>query len=145
LGLLVNGPIASWVPAPTTCGRYVTTNTSWECKNEVKLERENIHKDETGQMNNACGWFDNQYQAKAGRIMIIPAEKCGPGAHFNHEVRIMRPKELKKFKGAIRSFFAGMVGDDLADLSPKRLQELLAAHQLNAEDLLTRYTRPLAE
>jgi len=73
----------------------------WECKNEVKLDRELIHKDETGQMNNACGWFDEHYKgATASRIMIIPAQKCAPGAHFTHDVRIMRPKELQKFKGA---------------------------------------------
>jgi hypothetical protein len=116
----------------------------WECKNEVKLERENIHKDETGQMDNACGWFDKNYKGlTATRIMIIPAQKCGPGAHFTHDVRIMRPQELKKFKGAVRAFFSDMAGDDLRDLSAKRLQGLIDSHKLNPEDFATRYTRML--
>lgn len=118
----------------------------WECKNEVKLDREHIHKDETGQMNNASGWFDANYKGtKALRVMIIPAQKCGPGAHFTQEVRIMRPKELQKFKGAARAFFVSMTGDALDDLSAKRVQELLDAHKLNADDLESRYTRALNE
>jgi hypothetical protein len=116
----------------------------WECKNEVKLDRELIHKDETGQMNNACGWFDEHYKgATASRIMIIPAQKCAPGAHFTHDVRIMRPKELQKFKGAVRAFFVSMAGDALADLSAKRIQELLDAHKINSEDLVPRFTKTL--
>ena len=116
----------------------------WECKNEVKLDREQIHKDETGQMNNACGWFDKHYKgATASRVMIIPAQKCAPGAHFTHDVRIMRPKELQKFKGAVRAFFVSMAGDALADLSAKRIQELLDAHKINSEDLVPRFTKTL--
>ena len=45
------------------------------------------------------------------------SQRCGNGAHFSHDVRIMRPKELQKFKGAVRAFFASMSGDLLTDLS----------------------------
>ena len=118
----------------------------WECKDEVKLEREQIHKDETGQMNNASGWFDEHYKgAKVLRVMIIPAQKCGPGAHFTHDVRIMRPKELQKLKGTVRALFASMAEDAFTDLSPKRIQELLDLHKLNADDLEPRYTRQLVD
>ncbi|EJF8966521.1 DEAD/DEAH box helicase, partial [Escherichia coli] len=38
----------------------------FECKNEVDEDRKEINKDEAGQMNNHCGWFDDFY----------PGEKC---------------------------------------------------------------------
>lgn len=118
----------------------------WECKDEVKLDRENIHKDETGQMNNACGWFDTHYAGdKALRIIIIPADKCGQGANFTHDVRVMRPQELKKLRNAVRAFFMAMTGDDLTDLSAARIQELLDAHKLNPEQFSPSYSRQLKE
>ena len=55
----------------------------------------------------------------------------------------MRPKELQKLKGAVRAFFASMAGDALADLSAKRIQELLDAHKMNSEDLVSRFTKVL--
>jgi hypothetical protein len=114
----------------------------WECKDEVKLDRENIHKDETGQMNNACGWFDTHYAGdKALRIIIIPADKCGQGANFTHDVRVMRPQELKKLRNAVRAFFMAMTGDDLTDLSATRIQELLDAHKLDPEQFTPGYSR----
>ena len=35
-----------------------------ECKSEVHLDRKEIHKDETGQMNNACAWFAKTYKGE---------------------------------------------------------------------------------
>jgi len=44
-----------------------------ECKSEVDLNRAEINKDESGQMNNACAWFEKYYKgATATKILIIP-------------------------------------------------------------------------
>jgi hypothetical protein len=49
-----------------------------ECKSRVLLDRADIVKDETGQMNNACGWFTTAYPgATRTRLLIIPTNKLG--------------------------------------------------------------------
>src|SRR5947208_11307581 len=45
-----------------SAGQYLVV----ECKSEVDLNRAEINKDESGQMNNACAWFEKYYKgAKA--------------------------------------------------------------------------------
>ncbi len=120
-----------------------------ECKSEVKLTRDAINKDETGQMNNASAWFKRNYgDAGAKRIMIIPTKKLGQGAGFNDAVEIMREPSLKKLVSNVRAFFLEFKGLDLGDLSHSKVQELINLHRLAVDDLLTRYSekpiQPLA-
>ena len=68
-----------------------------EDKSEVDLMRTEIHKQETGQMNNSCAWFDKNYKGvNVKNLLIIPTRKLGSGAGFNKEVEIVRDKNLKK-------------------------------------------------
>ena len=55
----------------------------FECKNEAAINRDEIHKDETGQMNNSSAWFQKHYPgAKVKRILIIPTKTLGRAVCF---------------------------------------------------------------
>ena len=93
-----------------------------ECKSEVKLTRDSINKDETGQMNNSCAWFKKNYGGvQVKRIMIIPTKKFGTGAGFTEEVEIMREKNLQRLVGSARSFFLEFKDLDRKDLSDSKV------------------------
>jgi len=112
-----------------------------ECKNEAYTTRKSIHKKETGQMNNACAWFDETYgEVPVKRIMIIPTRKLGPGAYFSHEVEIMGKDNLEKLTRTVESFYNEFLNLNLNDLSREIIQEFLDTHKLSVESLLSEYS-----
>lgn len=112
-----------------------------ECKSKVSTNRREIHKEETGQMNNACAWFSRIYgDQPAKRIMIIPTKKISHAAGFNLDVEIMREGNLKKLTSNVEKFFMEFKTLDLKDLPPTKLHELLSLHKLQVEDLLKSYS-----
>lgn len=115
-----------------------------ECKSEVSLERAEINKEETGQMNNACAWFAKYYKgASATRIMIIPTNKVSKAAGFNENVEIMRKAELSRFKANVRSFFLEFKDLELKNISEKKVQELIDAHGLSIDSILANYSKKI--
>lgn len=112
-----------------------------ECKNKVLTTRVEIHKEETGQMNNACAWFkDNYGDVSVKRIMIIPTKKIAQAAGFNLEVEIMRERDLKRLVNNVQSFFKEFKNLELNDLTSRKIQELLNLHSLRVDDILTKYS-----
>jgi len=100
-----------------------------ECKSEVHLDRKEIYKEETGQMNNAGAWFTKNYKGvKAKNVMILPAGKLANGAGFNEEVQIMRKTELNRLTKNVRSFFAEFASFDFKDLSATKVRTFLNTH-----------------
>ncbi len=82
LGFTTQRPDKEWKEGPDNLwclekGTYLLL----ECKSRVDVDRDDINKGETGQMNNACGWFKTNYVgAKAICIMVHPARnwvRCG--------------------------------------------------------------------
>ena len=144
LGFSTQRPDKEWKEGPDNLwalrdGEYLLV----ECKSEVHLDRSEIAKDETGQMNNACAWFAKNYKgAKAKNIIIIPRTKLANGAGFNEEVQVMRKTELNKLTKNIRSFFAEFASADFKDLSEKKVQALLDTHHLSVEVILNEYSKP---
>lgn len=98
LGFSTQRPDKEWKAGPDNLwalrdGEYLLV----ECKSEVHLDRAEIAKDETGQMNNACAWFATNYKgARAKNVIVIPTPKLANGAGFNEEVQVMRKGELNK-------------------------------------------------
>ena len=141
LGLQCERPDKEWKAGPDNLwgirdGEFVL----FECKNEVERTRAEINRKEAGQINNAIGWFGEQYAGAVGRnLMIIPARRLAAGAAFNAEVEIVRRKELDAFKRSFRRFFEEFAALDVRDLSDGKLQELLDTHQLSSEDLMKSY------
>jgi hypothetical protein len=112
-----------------------------ECKSEVDLNRAEINKDESGQMNNSCAWFDKYYKgATVTRVLIIPANKVSRAAGFVQEVGIVREKSLRNLRRNVRAFFSEFKSTDFASLSPAKVQEYLENHHLSEDAILAEYS-----
>jgi replicative superfamily II helicase len=141
LGFSSERPCKEWKEGPDnlwclTDGDYLLI----ESKNEVDLDRAEINKDETGQMNNACAWFKKYYTgATATRIMIIPPNRVGSAAGFVEEVHIMRAKELRALHFNLRKFFNEFKPYALNNLSENKIQEYLDAHKLDIDSIKSIY------
>ncbi len=117
-----------------------------ECKNQVSVDRKEINKDETGQMNNSCAWFQNRYPgSKSSNLMIIWTKTLGTGAGFTEEIRIMRNKKLDSLVKNTKAFFSELKGLDLQDISETKLQANLEHHELTVEDLISKYSEAPVE
>ncbi len=142
LGFAGQRPDKEWKEGPDNMwalrkGEYLLA----ECKSEVRLTREYINKDETGQMNNASAWFGKRYgDVDAKRIMIIPTKKLGSGAGFNDDVAIMRQGKLGKLTKNVRRFFSEFADLDLQDLSEGAVQKLITGHELSVDDIVSKYS-----
>lgn len=116
----------------------------FECKNEVKKDRKIIKKDEVGQMNNHCGWFEEVYgHQDVLRVIIIPTNIVSKNANFTHDVKIMDLLMLEKFKSNIRSFFKSLIKSDISNLSKHTINNKLESYELTIEDLTNNYFKEI--
>jgi replicative superfamily II helicase len=113
----------------------------FECKSEVEDSRSEITKTETGQMNNHCAWFQQEYKTdKVTRILIIPTKNVSKQGNFTHRVEIMRRGKLKSLRDCAKSFFKEFKDYSLADVSDSKIQELIVFHKLDVESLKKEYS-----
>jgi len=111
-----------------------------ECKSEVDLNRSEINKTETGQMNNACAWFKNNYAGGSStNLMIIPTSKVGKAGGFSESVKIIKRHELAKLGWNVKAFFAAFQQADFKSLSEATVQKLLESHKLTAGNFKNDY------
>lgn len=142
LGFATQRPDKEWKEGPDNLwavrdGEYLLV----ECKNEVELDRDCINKTESGQMNNACGWFKDKYPgAKSTNLLVIPTKVLSKAAAFNEPVGIVRKSNLKKFVHNFKSFFVEFKNVDLKDISETKLQQLINSHGLSVDDILSGYS-----
>ncbi|GEM_PF-104540 len=113
----------------------------FECKSEVENSRNEITKTETGQMNNHCAWFEQEYKTEnVKRILIIPTKNISSQGSFTHEVEVMRKGKLKLLKDRVKSFFKEFKDYVLDEMSDSKIQELLIFHKLDVESLKNEYS-----
>lgn len=114
----------------------------FECKSEVDIERTEIVKSETGQMNNHCGWFEEEYgkEAKVKYFMIIPTKKLSSSANFTHEVQIIKKGKLKNLKSSIKGFIKEFKDYDLRTITSEKIQEFIVSHNLDVDSLSNYYS-----
>lgn len=111
-----------------------------ECKSEVRLERKAISKDEAGQMEQHCAWFEEEYgDSSVQNILIIPTNKLADDAYFSHDISIMVEDKLKLFKDNIKKFYLEFKNYDLKTLGDIKIQESLVAHSLDNKSILNKY------
>jgi replicative superfamily II helicase len=112
----------------------------FEAKSEVLPGRSEIRKHESEQMNNSAAWFARNYAgATVRRLMVIPTHTLSNSSAFSHDVEIVTDLKLNELRENVRALFREFLNVDLRDVSDGRVQELLAAHSLSVDDLLTRY------
>ena len=113
----------------------------FECKSEVNDDRSQINKQEAGQMNTHCGWFENEYgQVSVKNILIIPTKNLSYHADFTHEVEIMRKGKLKSFKSNIKSFFTELKNYKIREISDEKLQGFINNNKLDINSIKNEYS-----
>lgn len=112
----------------------------FECKNEVKDDRNTIKKSEAGQMCNHCAWFEEKYgDVKVCRIFVAPTNILNHNANLTHEVKVMTPLMLDKFKNSIDKFLMEFKDYVLKDIDGDLIQEALETHRLTIDSITKDY------
>lgn len=98
-----------------------------ECKDEVKLDRQTISKEEAGQMSNHISWFETTYpDAKhVTNIWIHPTNILSELADINKPIRVITPNQLNVLKNKVLNFCGEFKVVDLQSLSDEFVQQLL--------------------
>lgn len=119
----------------------------FECKSEVKENREFINKYEVGQFNNHCGWFKSQYGEMIDvlRIIIIPTNKLSYNANFTEEVYVMSISGLIKLRNNLTKFINEIKHYDFDSLSNESIQKYFNMYYLNVEDFKNKYLEEILE
>jgi hypothetical protein len=143
LGFASERPDKHWKAGPDNLWALdAATYLLVECKSQVMGARTEISKAETGQMNNACAWFGENYNgASAVNLLIIPFNRLGRGAGFNEEVGIVTKLELNKLCANARNFFKEFDGKDFAQIAASEIHGWIDQHHLTIEDLKKNYSR----
>lgn len=116
----------------------------FECKNEVSLTRERIHKSESGQFNNSIAWFKSNYNNNnSTNVMIINTKKLDMGANFSDVVSIIRKSSLNKLKHKFREFINEFRDDDFKNLSELKIQERIFSHGLSVSDIKNNFSEEI--
>lgn len=142
LGFACERPDKEWKEGPDNLWR-VRDNRCLiiECKSEVKLERAEIDKRETEQMNRSAAWFGKHYPGVAADcVLIIPPKKLSSAAALIQPTTVLQKKGLEKLTKNVRSFFGEFFSVELQDLSERNVSKALDRHQLGADYLLKDYT-----
>lgn len=112
----------------------------FECKNEVKNDRDTIKKSEAGQMCNHCAWFEEKYgDVKVCRIFVAPTNILSHQANLTHKVVVMTPELLDKFKCHLDKFLMEFKDYALMDIDGNLIQEALETHHLTVDDIKKDY------
>lgn len=98
-----------------------------ECKDEVKLDRPTISKEESGQMSNHINWFESHYpDANAvSNIWVHPTEKLSDLADINSPIMVITPKKLEILKRNLQKYCGEFNPVDLKAVSDEFIQKLL--------------------
>lgn len=111
-----------------------------ECKSEVRETREYISKSEVGQMENHCGWFEEEYHdAEVLNILVIVTNKIAQDANFSHDVRIMRKKNIEKLKNNILKFVKEFRKYDIQNLTEEFIYGCLKKNDLSDDNIWNDY------
>lgn len=118
----------------------------FECKNEAKRDRSTIKKTEVGQMNNHCAWFEEKYSdAEVCRIFVVPTSVIDRKANLTHEVVVMTPKLLDKFKNNLDKFLMEFKDYILTDIDKNLIQEALVTHHLTVDNIKSEYVEEIVK
>jgi replicative superfamily II helicase len=140
LGLLSQRPDKQFKKGPDNLWCINDSYIMFECKSEVLDTRSEINKHEASQMNSHCGWFEESYQdKKVKRILIIPTKNLSYHANFTHSVEIMRKNRLKDLRMNFQGFFREFKNYEIMDLTDEKINTFLLTHNLDINSLSSKY------
>lgn len=114
----------------------------FECKSEIKENRDCLNKTEVGQFNNHCGWFEEQYgkQVSVRRFILSPTLKISYESNFTHDVQIIRKGKLEQLKQNILSFIKELSKYNVLELHIDTIDQLLVTHKLKTDNFSELYS-----
>lgn len=108
-----------------------------ECKNEVKIQRKTISKDESGQMHNSISWFKENYDGSVGNpVFFHPSNLLAEEAYLDEAFWVIQPLLLKKLKENVEGFYRSL---DWNDLTEKTITEKLNKFNLGEQNFIKEY------
>nr|WP_245546365.1 DEAD/DEAH box helicase family protein [Methanomethylovorans hollandica] len=115
---------------------FIGNKSYWviECKNQVKLSRDDISKDESGQMQNSISWFKNTYENSMVKpVFIHPSNMLSSVAHLSDAAWVIKEEQLNLLKNSISSFYKSL--PDKRSLSEKIILDKLIEFNLDTSHL----------
>ncbi len=113
----------------------------FECKSGVNIERYEINKHESGQMNIHCAWFKGEYgDSQVKRFLIIPTRNLSYHGDFTHHVEIIKRGKLRLLRTNVKSFFKEFSKYELDSLTNEKIQEYINTHKLDIDSLKSEYS-----
>lgn len=134
---LGKGPDALWAMPEN---QYLLT----EIKNEVDLDRTEIHQDEAEQMSNSSNWFVKEYgeATPVVLLMIHPASDLADSAYPPANMMVMTPTKLGELHTRLRAFAAALSAKAPEAWTAGEIGKLLASHRLDAGSVRSSYCVP---
>jgi hypothetical protein len=118
---------------------------SWiiEAKNERITK---LPKVDSGQLHDAMKWFAQNFPERTGIPIIVAREAQAEfEANFPDGTRVLTPAGLEKLVGNLDRFVAALVQREPLLWKVEEVGQLLAAHQLGADQFAGTYTVPLTK
>ena len=114
----------------------------FECKNEVKDNREAINKREVGQMNTHIAWFKKEYgeAVPATYFLITSTKDVTREGTFSEKVRIIRKSKLNELKKNIKNFFVSFSKQVLSDITDDNIQKSIEIYNLVESSFMENYS-----
>jgi len=143
IGFAGERPDKEWKEGPDNLWALDDTQyVVWECKSEVELDRAEINKRESEQMNRSTAWFRKHYAGAVSKNIIVhPTNIESTAASFLDSVEVTRDSELKKFVKNVKFFFKSFESKNFKDLSAAHVQELVDLHGLSIDAVLMIYSK----
>jgi hypothetical protein len=115
-----------------------------EIKNEVELDRTEIHQSEAEQMSNSSNWFLAEYGKGTPVVFLIvhPTQNLATSAYPPAQTMVMTPKKLEELHTRLRAFAAALASKGPETWTATEVGQLLASHRLDAGSLRTNYCVP---
>lgn len=115
-----------------------------EMKNEVSLDRDEIHQDEAEQLSNSANWFIKEYGKAASVVLLMvhPTIDLSDSAYPPPNTVVMTPKKLEELHSRLRAFAAALAAKAPESWTTAEIGRLLASHRLDPGSIRTNYCVP---
>jgi hypothetical protein len=112
-----------------------------EIKNEVDLDRDEIHQDEAEQLSNSANWFINEYgeSTPVVLLMVHPTNRLSDSAYPPTNTVVMTPKKLEDLHGRLRAFASALSAKAPDSWTTADIGKLLASHRLDPGSVRTHF------
>jgi hypothetical protein len=115
-----------------------------EIKNEVELDRADIHQSEAEQLSNSANWFIKEYGKDAPVLLLLvhPTKDLASSAYPPANTMVMTPNTLNELHSKLRGFAAALSAKTPESWTTSEIGKLLASHRLDAASLRSSYAVP---